>query len=144
MKTDAGGNCLPLVQGPAADPATDYFLVKAAPECVLFDMDLGERPENAIQFTTPLEYSDRIEIVYRTKPFYCQDRCNRVFKDNPEFCNEICSQAPDYCLEGCIKDAEANRCAYVCTTSPAECIQQCELLNSRGATYDCNRACRDN
>gem|GEM_PF-6451290 len=53
-------------------------------------------------------------------------------------------QDPDLCLEGCIKDAEANRCAYVCTTSPAECIQQCELLNGRGATYDCNRACRDN
>ncbi len=143
MKKDASGNCLPLTQGQPGDKDIDYFLVKAAPECVLFDIDLGERAENAIQFPTPLEYSDRFEIVYRTKPFYCQDRCGRIFKENPEFCNDLCATTPEGCLESCVKAPSAERCAYVCTTSPSECTQQCELLNSQGATLNCNKACRD-
>lgn len=144
QKTDAAGNCLPLRQGTSAsDPDAEFFLVKAAPDCVLFDLGLGERAENAIQFTTPLEYSDRLEIVYRTKPFYCQDRCARIFEDNPEFCNDLCGTTPEGCLESCVKAPNAARCAYVCTTSTTECTQQCESLNAEGATLNCNKACRD-
>ncbi len=144
-KQDAKGNCLPLVKGTSAnDPDSEYFLVKAAPDCVLFDLELGERTENAIQFTSPLEYSDRLEIVFRSKPFYCQDRCARIFEDNPEFCYDLCAAAPADCLEACVKAPGATSCAYVCTTSTTECTQQCELLNSDGATLNCNNACRNN
>lgn len=51
----------------------DYKMVKNFPTCPKFDATLGYRIENAIQFTEPLEYLDRVEIVYQADPFYIKE-----------------------------------------------------------------------
>lgn len=61
---DAGGTCLPLVLG------ADYKLVQGSPNCPQFDANAGHRIENAIRFTEPLEFLDKLQIVYRSEPFY--------------------------------------------------------------------------
>ena len=51
----------------------DYKMVKNFPTCPKFDATLGYRTENAIQFTDPLEYLDRVEIVYQADPFFFKE-----------------------------------------------------------------------
>jgi hypothetical protein len=151
LKVDAAGNCLPLRQTTPGSQDGDFFLVRGAPDCVLFDVTLGERPENAIQFVSPLDFSDRLDLVYRAKPFWCQDRCNRVFRAVyseqsrlDQLCNGLCDATPVDCIENCVRTDGAERCAYVCTVSASECIQQCEAMNAAGSSsINCNNACRD-
>jgi hypothetical protein len=136
-KVDAGGNCLPMKFAPNADADGDYSLVQNSPVCPLFYVTQGERLENAIQFRTPLEYSDRIEIVFRAAAFSCQDRCGRVFRDQATFCDTTCNGTTEACLDNCTKAPAARNCGYVCGTRADTCIQQCTAAGRTNCTAIC-------
>ncbi|MBP7125183.1 hypothetical protein KBD49_02335 [Myxococcota bacterium] len=137
-RTDSAGNCLPLTPQGQGD-AWDYQLVANSPVCPLFDVSLGERLENALLFSKPLEYNDRIEIVYRSRPFACQKRCLSVFLDQAATCDDLCKGSVEDCIEGCVKGAGAQRCAFVCGVKVDSCIQHCQAV---GGTA-CNEVCRN-
>ena len=136
-KVDAGGNCLPMKFAQNAAAEGDYFLVPNSPVCPLFYVTQAERVENAIQFKTPLEYSDRIQIVYRAAAFSCQDRCDRVFSDQATFCNTTCNGTTEACLDTCTKAAAARNCGYVCGTSATTCIEQCTAAGRTNCPLIC-------
>lgn len=136
---DEDGNCLPLEFAANSDAPGDYFLVQNSPTCPLFDVTLGERLENAIQFKIPLEFSDRIEVVYRVGAFSCQDRCGRIFKDQPSFCDGLCNGTIETCIDTCTKAPAARRCGYVCGTKADTCAQRC----SASGSSNCSAVCKD-
>ena len=139
-KLDEHGNCLPLTFMPNPSADGDYFLVPGSPSCPLFDPTLGERMENALQFREALEYSDRIEIVYRAGAFSCQDRCNRVFKDQ-DACVGMCGGTEIACLDTCTKTP--SRCSYVCGTSTDACAQRCAANNPPPTSVNCVENCKN-
>ncbi len=64
FKVGADGASVLLAQTTASAMDGDYFLVDNAPDCPRFDASAGERTLNAIQFTQPLEYQAKLEVLY--------------------------------------------------------------------------------
>lgn len=133
---NADGTCVPLEMITESNPDGDYRLVKNAPSCPLFDLTMGERPENAIEFKSPLGYTDKLEIVYRADANFCHDRCVRIFKDE-NLCLDVCAGDTDSCVEKCIKITGSRSCSYVCEVSTDTCLNQCIALDYEDCTAKC-------
>ena len=102
----------------------------------------GERPENAIQFTDPLGYTDKLEIVYRASAGFCNSRCSGYFNqdlDDEKFCLDVCSRDTDYCVRNCLLDGDY--CSYICNVIVDDCRNMCNTLLAECETgEDCEAA----
>lgn len=133
------GKCLPLEMITDENPDGDFRLVRNAPSCPTFDVTMGERTENAIQFKEPLGYTDKLEIVYRAAGNFCFDRCYRFFNQagDDDFCMDICGGETNVCVEKCLKSDQPRYCSYVCNVSVDDCLGICQTLELSDCTSKC-------
>lgn len=138
VELDEQGNC-PILMETVGEVKGDFSLVRNSPMCPTFDVKNGERPENAIQFTYPLGYTDKLEITYRGGVDFCLNRCTRSTSSDAkdqEYCREICGGNTDDCLKGCLLGHD--NCAYVCNVVVDDCVNSCNGFTSQCTGGTCS------